>query len=404
MRRITLLLTALSTVLALCAQPADTPTVQPDSTLTISLLTCSPGQQVYELYGHTALRVRSVRDRFDVVFNYGVFSFEQPHFIWRFVLGECDYEVLPCDLDVFMRQYRERGSSVTEQELNLAPVEADRLTRALFTNCRPENRSYRYNFLTNNCTTKARDIVEQNIDGRVVYPDRPLRFSYRQLIHQFTKGHPWAEVGNDLLLGAAMDTLVEPRAEMFSPIYMMRYADSAMVRVRERVYHPLVRSTRVLLEADPEAQAADAARQPSFPLTPAQTGWMAVALCLLLLLVEQRLRRIFWGVDLVLMLVQGLGGVLLMVLMLWSTHPGVASNWQFVVLNPIPLLALPFVVRASMRREPCRYHRFAAAVLLLFLVAVPFARQDFSALTAPLALCLLLRAVSHLLIERKYKD
>ena len=382
---------------------ADTVAPSPvDSTLTVSLLTCSPGQLIYELYGHTAIRVRSVRDGIDLVFNYGVFSFDQPNFLGRFLLGKCDYLVAPCTLDVFMVEYRKRGSSVTEQVLNLKLGEAARLKQALFDACRPENRSYRYNFLTKNCTTKARDIIEEHIDGEVIYPVHNPRFSSRQLVRQFTEGHPWAEVGNDLLLGLDMDTLVSMRGEMFLPTYLQSYADSAMIRFAHGYhYRPLVRETHVLLEANPEAMAAAEARQAWFPLSPTQLGWILLALCVLLLLWEQKRGRMLWGVDIVLMLIQGVAGVLLFVLMLWSEHPGVATNWQFVVLNPLPLLLLPYVVTCDIRRKRCLYHRWAAVVLLLFLVAVPFARQNFSVLTVFMALCLLTRAVSHML---QYKN
>ena len=62
----------------------------------ISLITCSPGTELYQLYGHTALRVREVRQgrRSDWVFNYGTFSFKQKNFMWRFMLGETDYGCL----------------------------------------------------------------------------------------------------------------------------------------------------------------------------------------------------------------------------------------------------------------------------------------------------------------------
>ena len=50
-------------------------------TLCISILTCSPGQEVYELYGHTALRVKNISRDEDWVFNYGVFSFNKPNFV-----------------------------------------------------------------------------------------------------------------------------------------------------------------------------------------------------------------------------------------------------------------------------------------------------------------------------------
>ena len=65
-----------------------------DVPVEVSLLTCSPGTRSYELYGHTALRVKH-RTGLDLVYNYGVFDFTRPAFTWHFILGECDYMVMP---------------------------------------------------------------------------------------------------------------------------------------------------------------------------------------------------------------------------------------------------------------------------------------------------------------------
>ena len=99
----------------------------PADSLRVSLLTCSPGQEVYALYGHTAIRVEQPARNVDEVFNYGIFSFAKPHFVWRFVLGQCDYMVQSFPWNLFIREYQERGSSITEQELNLTQAEARRL-------------------------------------------------------------------------------------------------------------------------------------------------------------------------------------------------------------------------------------------------------------------------------------
>ena len=84
-----------------------------------SLLTCSPGNKVYSLYGHTGLRMRNITQGTDFVFNYGVFDFRRPHFSWHFTLGECDYQVVGIPYEYFIDEYEQRGSSVTEQELAL---------------------------------------------------------------------------------------------------------------------------------------------------------------------------------------------------------------------------------------------------------------------------------------------
>ena len=400
MRKWTFFILVLCTCLlpvSLYAQDAESPV---DSTLQISLLTCSPGQASYELYGHTAIRVKTEEQGYDVVFNYGVFDFYQPHFVWRFVLGECDYMVAPYRFALFRSEYAARGSSVTEQVLNLLPFEAQELATALWQNCAPANRVYRYNIFRNNCTTKSRDIIEEHIYGRVIYPVRPRRNTFRTILHQFTKGHDWDQEGNDLLLGADVDTLINERDEMFAPIYLMWYVDSAMIDRGRHRYSPLVRERRVLLEENPSRQHEAAMQEPSFPLSPCWLGWGVLGIGFLLSCWEMRRRRILWALDLVLMLLQGFAGVLLTFMLLFSQHPGVSSNWQVWVLNPLPLLFIVPVIRATRQGESCIYHRFAAAVLVLFVLFSFVISQDFSTLIIPLALLLLSRAIVHLIIEK----
>lgn len=371
-----------------------------EGTYVVSLLTCSPGQEVYELYGHTALRVVNEQRGLDVVFNYGVFSFEQPHFVWRFVLGECDYMVLGYHISFFLDEYARRGSSVTEQVLNLYPAEAEALAGALIDNCRPENRVYRYNIFRSNCTTRARDMVEAHIYGQVRYPARPRRNTFRSILHEFTREHLWAREGNDLLLGADVDTLLTERDEMFSPIYLMHYADSAVIDAGPLGMRPLVSETRELLPADPARQAAAKAALPQVPFSPAAAGWVLLALGVVLAAWEWWRKRIVWAVDAVLMTLQGLAGVELTFMALFSQHPGVATNWQTWVLNPLPLLFVVSVVRADIRRQTHIYHRLAAVWLLAFVPVYCAVPQHFSTLIMPLALLLLTRAVAHILIYR----
>ena len=380
------------------AQVADSMVV--DSTLQVSLLTCSPGFASYELYGHTALRAQSTQYGYDVVFNYGVFDFAQDYFVWRFVLGECDYMCAVSEYYVFEHEYRMRGSSITEQVLNLLPVEASELTSALLANCQPENRVYRYNIFRNNCTTKARDMIETHVRGIVRYPARAPRYTFRQILHQFTAGCPWDEVGNDLLLGVDVDTLLCERDEMFAPIYMMWYADSAMIDRGVWGCDSLVRERRVLLEADAVQQQEAEAAEPTFFLTPAQLFWGLLCVALMLGCWEVRRRRAVWGVDAVLMTLQGVAGILIVFMSLFSEHPAVDTNWQAWLLNPLPLFFVYPVARADIRGERCVYHAGAAAVLVAFLLLFFVIPQHFSSITMPLALLLLSRAVVHLWIYR----
>ena len=387
----------------------------------ITLLTCSPGQEVYELYGHTAIRCQgsltptlSQGEGADIVFNYGVFDITKPHFAWHFVLGQTDYMIEPVPWKFFVMEYRERGSSITEQELNLTQAEARRLVNRLVENCKPENREYRYDFLYKNCTTMVRDIVERVVIGRIQYPDTMPHQTFREILHRYTAGHPWAQEGNDILLGSEVDTILSVRSAMFVPDNLMQAFDRAFICTPRGDMRPLVRSKAVILEASPVPYKGgvkhplDEANRKS-PLSLGE-GWgeatspLSVmlafgALCLLILLLETWTKRVFWIWDVLLLLMQGAAGIMLTFMFLFSKHPAVDSNWQIWVLNPIALVGIPLVIKAAIKHKQTYWYAFYFVVLALFLLFSPWIPQVFAKITVPLALCLLTRPVSYYLVK-----
>lgn len=372
------------------AQPAD-------DSIRVSLITCSPGHEVYQLYGHTALRCENFTRGMDVVFNYGIFSFSQPHFAWRFVLGQCDYMVMGTLWQQFPADYESRGSSITAQVLNLTPVEANRLFTNLLVNCQPENCTYRYNFLFGNCTTKVRDMIEQSIDGRIAYPSLPEKMTFRQILHQYAPRGSWESEGNDFLLGASLDTVVTDRDAMFIPEYLMKMADQAQVYATDGSLRPLVKETRTLLEARPTEKTE------LLPIAPLWAGILLLVFNLMVALCEYRLHKMWWLWDIVLLLVQGGIGILLAFMLFFSSHPGVNSNWLLWPFTPLALVAIPWVVKAATRREKTRWHALHAAYLTLFVFFMPWIPQQFGRIVVPLALALLTRPLSYLAYYNKNK-
>jgi len=408
---------------------------QSDS-IRVTLLTCSPGPEVYELYGHTAIRVQTPstgrtldEESFpleegeawsgsDVVFNYGVFDMSKPYFAWHFVLGETDYMVQPIPWKYFVREYEERGSSITEQELNLTSWEAQRLTSRLIENCLPENREYRYNFLYKNCTTMVRDMVEDAINGRIQYPDTLPHQTYREILHRYTAEHPWAQEGNDLLLGADVDTVLSERAAMFVPDNLMQAFDGAFICTPRGDMRPLVRSKAVLIAKSEELRVKNESNHldgsddgnsdsslftlhSSLKFTPLSAMLAFGIICIIIMLLEVWAKRIFWLWDVLLLLLQGAAGTLLTFMFFFSGHPAVDSNWQIWLLNPIVFVGIPLVIISAIKHKPTRWYAFQFTVLALFLLFSPWIPQVFAKITVPLALCLLTRPISYYLLRGK---
>lgn len=365
---------------------------QKQDSIRFSLLTCEPGNEIYALFGHTALRYQNFTDGTDVVFNYGMFSFRTPNFIYRFVKGETDYQLGITPYAYFEAEYAMRGSSVYQQVLNLTPEENVSLLNRLKENYRPENRIYRYNYFYDNCTTRARDQVEESIRGKVVYPDASETNSFRRIIHEFTKTSPWDEFGIDLCLGAEADKLIGEREQMFSPFYMKNFASQAYIENEDGTRRPLVREESKIVDVEPEEAA------PGFLLSPMACASLLLALNVLIAWLQWRKRTIFWAWDILLYGLQGIAGCIIAFLFFASSHPTVGSNWLLVLLNPIPLIYLPFMVYRDLKHKRDWFHTVNLVYLTLFIVIFPFSPQDFNLTILPLALSLLVNTASHVLV------
>ena len=371
--------------------------VQSQSTDSIrfSLLTCAPGTEIYSLFGHTAIRYENYTRRIDVVFNYGMFSFNTPNFIFRFVAGETDYQLGITPYSYFEAEYAMRGSSVYQQVLNLTQSEKERLLTILENNYLPENRIYRYSYFYDNCTTRARDKIEECIEGKVVYPDSLSGKSYRSIVHEFTAGSPWDEFGIDLCLGAEADKEINKRQQMFSPFYMKYYASNAYIVDAGGTRRPLILDETKIVDVEPEEV------QPGFILSPLMCGALFLALCVVMAWGQWKTQRIWWGWDIVLYGLQGLAGCIIAFLFFFSVHPTVGSNWLLILFNPIPLLYLPFMVYKAVKRKKDYYHVGNMVYLTLFITILPFCGQEFNLTVLPLALGLLVTSASHVLVWNK---
>lgn len=385
MRKILYVLWAIMAIMPLRGMSADD--------IRLSLLTCAPGSEIYALFGHSAIRYENLSTKQDWVFNYGMFSFREPNFVMRFVKGETDYQLGVVPYPYFEAEYAERGSAVYQQVLNLTEEEKLKLVQALQENYLPVNRKYRYNYFYDNCTTRARDKIEECINGKVVYGNPEKEITFRNIIHEYTEGSEWSEFGIDLCLGAEADKPIDYRQQMFAPFYMLGAAGAAMIQ-RGDTLVPLVKE---------EFKVVDVVSnfEPAFPLSPMECamGLLVITLCIVVLGVRKG--YISWLWDTFLFGLQGVGGCVIAFLFFFSVHPTVGSNWMIVLLNPIPLFYLPFMVHKALRHKKDTYHWINAVYLTSFILLMPLIPQEFNLTVLPLALSLLATSVGHLFIYKR---
>lgn len=306
------------------------PTVatQKRDSIVVSLLTAWPGPEVYQLCGHSAIRIRGAE--VDSVWNYGVFDFDEPNFVYRFVRGETDYMLVGYPTMWFMPEYLSEGRKVLEQDLNLTQDEAWKLRSLLQTEALPQNRTYRYNYVKDNCATRITDRLSQATDARLIFPDTIAYGTFRREMRAFHRDYPWYQFGIDLALGSGLDRELRANEEMFVPTVMSdRYAQATLSDGRR-----LVSDTRQLM---PDSGHATLPATPWY-LTP--NFWSAI--CFILMAAFSVFmawkRRILRWLYCLWFAIIGLGGCIIAFLVFASDHEATSPNMLLLWLNPLQLI------------------------------------------------------------------
>lgn len=354
----------------------------------ISLLTVSPSEEeVYTVYGHTAIRVQDTEQKLDVVFNYGVFDFSKPNFVYRFTKGETDYRLATHRTDDFLFEYEMRGSKVTEQILALDSIGKAQIWEALLVNNRSENRVYRYNFFFDNCATRPAVLIEKQAGRKIDYhnPFKPQTF--REMINDCTRNKAWLTFGCDLVLGSPTDRVATQHEMLFLPLYLEKAFASATITDANGKPMPLVRATHTLTEGI----ADDTERDDRLP-SPPVCGWTLLLLVLLTIVIEWKRKIYFRLTDCLLFFVAGIAGAILFFLSFISTHPSIWPNWNLIWLHPLHLVAVILFALKKLRKVADYYHFINFAALTLMLVGWHFIPQHLNPAFIPFVAILVLRS------------
>lgn len=361
----------------------------PLDSIEISILTCTPGKDMYAKFGHTALRVRDYTIHRDVVFNYGCFDYNASNFVLKFLLGQTDYLLDAEEFEYLKYRYGMLGNGVSEQVLNLSQEEANRLLALLLENLRPENQEYRYNWLYDNCTERARDVIEKAVDRRIEYAGMvDKEMTVRDMLHKCLEKSPWVSFGIDMILGDEIDRKVDKRIMMFLPNVFKTELDGAyIVKSNGEKLKYVARRSKVLEDTN----GPDEAYLLGSPLF----VFSLLLLCTIgLTLKEFKRKQITGWLDVTLHTCQGLAGLLVAFLFFLSEHPAVDSNWLVILFNPIPLFYAGWLLYCYKKRKRNLLSYVNLAVTAVFLVTMAVCPQSFNIAMWLLALSLLVRALS----------
>ncbi len=353
---------------------------QDSSHLRISLLTCTPGEELYATFGHSAIRVVDSNSVTDVVYNYGTFNFDDEDFYLKFTRGKLLYYISVQNFVEFRADYQAMNRGIREQVLNFSAGEKINIQYLLNENLKEENRYYKYDFFLDNCTTRLRDIIVKSKHPTPELPPvMPVKTTFRNAIHAYLdkNGQYWSKFGIDILLGAPTDAVMTTSQQQFLP-------DNLMIALDSTTNIKLVNSNSNLY---------------SLPAEKSDFGWFTpIVFTSLLLLIfillsssRSRVTQMFLnGLDGFLFFMIGLLGFILIFMATGTDHSMTKDNYNMCWAWPTHLIISFFV--SSQRKFVKVYFLIYSVFLVLLLLSWFFLPQQLNNALIPLVLLLLFRS------------
>lgn len=338
----------------------------------ISLLTCSPGEELYSTFGHSALRVTDSATSQDIVYNYGTFNFDEPGFYTKFVRGKLLYYLSTEEFSSFKMQYEYERRSMIEQVLDLSCTEKQKMLQLLRQNLMGDNKFYKYDFLFDNCTTRLRDLLEKASDSAVHFsPIVKEKTTFRDHIFEYMdyNDKQWVKLGMDILLGNNTDAVMTNRQAMYLPDYLLKGFDSGRIGSK-----PVVQSKISVIDLPVETlrQAQD---QKNFFTGPVFIFWaLLFAIVLLGLSKGEGVKRLLHGFDGFFFFITGFAGIVMLVMWFGTEHIVCRNNYNLLWAWPTHAVMAFFV---NSRKQWVKKYFFIGAILyaivfcLLFFIPQP---------------------------------
>jgi hypothetical protein len=382
-------------VFALQAAGQDSPSQKPalsaelprlSNNATASLITYTPGEELYQAFGHSAIRIKDDSLEIDRLYNYGTFDFEIPDFYLKFAHGDLLYQLSVTPAEEEIRVVGAYGQGVRELLLNLSQDQKQRLFEALEYNLLPENRFYRYDFILDNCSTRPRDVLERTIGAQIIEKSAG-NLTFRQMLDPYFARIPWIGFGLSLLLGANVDRIANPREACFLPADLERAVENAqngqqkLTAEKREIFPPeMLPQTPMWLS-------------PSFVFAGGGLAWFFWWFL--------RKRGHASWLSAIIFTIIGANGLFLLGLSFWSRLSVLQLNYNLAWLIPAHLLAGIWLFVSNDRPLIVRwYFCFSATGGLAFIGLSFLLPQKFNPAVYPLVAVLAWRSVLELAAQR----
>jgi len=355
--------------------------------LRISLLTVSPGEELYSTFGHSALRVTDSVSHNDIVYNYGTFNFDESGFYMKFIRGKLTFYLSTDDYDSFINENQQEQRATTEQVLNLTCTEKYNMILLLQANMMGDNRKYKYDFTFDNCTTRLRDLIEKSADADVHFGNiLKTKKTFRDLIYEYLDKNDkqWSKLGIDILLGRPTDAIMQPREVMFLPDYLMNTLDNTTIDSRR-----IVSDKHDLYNVNLKPVTVNYFTHPLFIFS-----CLFVLIVLLSFSKNTFIKKMLIGFDGFLFFIIGLLGILLLFMWFGTDHRMCKDNFNLLWAWPTNVIAAFYI--HSKNKPGTKYFMIYAVFNLVLFACWFFLPQHLNPALMPVIAILIFRSILYI--------
>ncbi len=320
-----------------------------------SIITIGPYEsELYSAFGHSGIRYTDKKNNIDHFYNYGIFDFNQPNFYINFLNGKLLYMVGKYNYKTAEQFYINQGRYVKEQVLILSESEKILLYNYLEQNIRPENRTYFYNYVYNNCATKIRDVLSIVYGENLEFISEPENKSFRELMDLYLKNNKWGNLGIDICLGPEIDSNVSFDEEMFLPEYLFKGIENAVKDGNKNI----VSKTNIINLQKEDFQ--------SYSLNPHY-----IFLIFFIISIYLSFRQVKYGIkyfifDSIHLMISGIIGCLLVYLWFFTDH---LSSYNFNIVWAMPFnIVISILILVNPNSSLVKWYMFLYSVLLFSLI------------------------------------
>ena len=355
--------------------------------ITASIVTASPGRDIYSVFGHTAIRMQCPSAGLDYCFSFAMAT-GLSGFI-DFFSGNAQGAFQPENTKEFLEMYRKEGRGVREDTLNLSPKEKQELWRKLDEDLTSGARR-KFDLLQNKCTSTAIAKIESVLMNEYIDFGKMPELMYQKdgrIIMWASRRSPWAQWIFMTLIGSEADR-ESPDEIQLSPEMLITVLKGATIRHTD----PQEGAPVPVIIGRPHQLVAQTIDYPASPLRPEVVFGALLAMAIALatgrtLYLRKEMghtkqcathgaatfgkvghyiyKVVGWSMDSAYMI----ASLTLLHITVRTGLFGLNWNWLLLAFNPLPL-----ILWICLRKKDYYYkvYAFYAVWLAAFIVVVPW--------------------------------